>query len=162
MTAYTPTRRLALTGIGLSALAAPLLGCSTSGSIANFNQAKAYLDAGANAIIAAGQQFLAGPPAPSAANKTLVTEGIAALQQVLAAIDAQAAPTGSWKADATQALAFIQQLSPVVSGYLGAAGQYVPLAVAVVTAFIQALPPPADTPPVPPAALTRKAAEIRR
>ena len=162
MTDVVATRRLALTGTGLAAMAIALFGCTTPGSVTSYNQAKAYLDAGSNAIIAAGQQFLTGLPAPSAANKALVEQGIAALQQVTAAIDAQAVPTGSWKADATQALAFIQQLSPVVGRFLGDASAYIPLVIAVVTSFVNALPPPTDAPVTPPAGLTRKAAEVRR
>lgn len=158
---FVTTRRAALTSAGLTAFAIALFGCTAANS-GGFEQAKAYLDAGANATIAAGQQFLVGPPAPSAASKALVEQGIAALQQVLAAVDVQTAPTGSWKADATQALAFIQQLSPLVAGFLGAAGAYLPLAVAVVTAFIASLPPPTTAPVVPPAALVRKAAQVRR
>ena len=67
-----------------------------------------------------------------------------------------------WKAAAQEALVVVLQLNPLVGGFLGAAAPYVPIAIAVVNAFIAALPPPANAPPVPPAQLTRKAAEYRR
>ena len=53
-------------------------------------------------------------------------------------------------------------LAPMVAPFLGAAAPYVPLAIAVVSAFVQSLPAPANAPATPPAALSRKAAQFRR
>ena len=152
------TRR-ALTASGFTALVVSLTGCGAD-SATQFAQAKLYLDTAVAAVTAAGQQFLAGPPAPSAANASLVRALISGLSQAQSAIANVTVPA-DWKAGAMQVLAIIQQMSPLVSPFLGAAAPYIPLAVAVVMAFIESLPPPANTPATPPAALTLKAAERR-
>lgn len=151
-------RRLLIAAAPLAILA----GCATGGSsAAQFDQAKAWLDAGAVAIMAAAQQYLAGPPAPPAAAAATVQQALAALQQAKTAVDALTVPA-DWKSGAVEVLALIQQLSPIVAPYLGGAAPYVPLAIAVVTAFVQSLPAPANAPATPPAALTRKAAQFSR
>jgi hypothetical protein len=148
---------LALTGAALL-----LASCGdTPGSPAvTFDQVKAYVDAGVAALDAAAQQFLMGPPAPSAANAVLVQQIIGALDQTKTALDGVTVPA-DYKAGLMQAIALIQQLAPMVTLQLGAAAQYIPLVIAVAQAFIAALPPPADAPPTPPAALARKGAEYK-
>lgn len=148
---------LALTGIALL-----LARCGdTPGSPAvTLDQVKAYLDAGVAALDAGAQQFLAGPPMPSTANAALVWQLITALDQSKTALDGVTVPA-DYKAGLLQAIALIQQLSPMVAGTLGEATQYIPLVLAVAQAFIAALPPPADAPPTPPAALARKGIEYK-
>lgn len=153
------TRRHIL--VASPAAMAVLAGCSTGSSSVQFDQAKAWLDAGSVAVMAAAQQYLAGPPVPPAATAATVQQALVALQQAKTAVDALTVPA-DWKSGAVEVLALIQQLSPMVAPFLGAAAPYVPLAIAVVTAFVQSLPAPANAPATPPAALSRKAAQFRR
>jgi hypothetical protein len=138
-----------------------LVDCTGTQGAVTLEQAKAYLNDGVNATLAASQAYLASTPAPSAQIAATVTALAAkleaantALQGVVAVVD--------WKAGALEALTVLQQLSPLVAPFLGAAGPLLPMAIAVVMAFVQSLPPPADAPPTPPAALSRKAAEYHR
>lgn len=154
-------RRTLLTGIAAAAIPVLLVSCTGSTSADQFAMAKAYLDAGVGAVLAGSQAFLAGPPLPSAATAQAVIGMMASLEAAKAAIDKTSSVT-DWKSGAIEALAVMQQLSPLVAPFLGLAAPYVPLAIAVVTAFTQALQPPPAAPPVPPAALTRKAAQYHR
>jgi hypothetical protein len=124
--------------------------CGASGSASvTLAQAKAYADDLINALSAAAQSYLA---APSAANKALVTSIVTDLQQAKVAIDAATAESDA-RGIALQIVALAQQLVPLVVPFLGPAGPYVPLAIAVIQAFIASLPPPPAAPPAPPAAL---------
>ena len=144
--------------LGSAALA--LTRCSGA-AVTTLAQAKAYFDAGAGAVLAGAQQYLAGPPKPSAADAATVKTVMAALVAAQKALDGTVIET-DWRATAVGALANIQSLLPFATPFLGPAGPYLPLAIAVVQAFIDALPAPPDTPAVPPAALSRKAAEFHR
>lgn len=141
----------AFAGLGLAA-------CNTSSSQTSLAQAKAYMDAGVAAVLAAAQQYLMGPPAPAAAMSQAVSDAMAKLESLKTTLDTVTL-VADWKSGAMEVLALIQQILPMVTPFLGAAAPYVPLAIAVITAFIASLPPPADAPATPPAALTRKAAE---
>ncbi len=154
-------RRGILTLSGAALLLASCGGTTTTSPGVTLDQVKAYMDAGIAALDAAAQQFLMGPPVPSAANAAVVQQLIAALDQSKAALDAVTVPT-DYKAGLLQAIALIQQLSPMVASSLGEAAQYIPLVLAVAQAFIAALPPPANAPPTPPAALASKAVEYRK
>lgn len=140
-----------------------LTGCtgSTASSQVSLDQVKAYLDAGVLALEAAAQQFEAGPPPPSAANLALVQQIAASLETSKASLDTITVPA-DYKTGLLEAVALMQQLSPLVGSFLGAAGPYLPLVFAVAQAFVASLPPPADAPPTPPAALARKGLEYRK
>lgn len=153
-------RRTLLSGAAL-VLPVWLVACAGSSGATQFAMAKAYLDAGVGAVLAGTQAFLAGPPLPSAATARAVNSMMASLEAAKTAID-RTTSVGDWKSGAVEILALMQQLSPTIAPFLGLAAPYVPLAIAVVTAFTQALQPPVTAPPVPPAALTRKAAQYRR
>lgn len=144
--------------IGASGVA--LAACATSNAT-TLDMAKAYLDAGSAAVLVAAQQFLAGPPKPTTATAEIVTAFLADLQKVKTTLDTVTA-VGGWQAAATQALADMQQLTPLVAVFLGAAAPYVPLAIAVVQAFLAGLPPPAAAPVTPPAVLKFKAAQYSK
>lgn len=153
-------RRFLLAGIGLTAL---LAGCASPSANAQFAQAKAYLDAGTAALLAAAQQYLIGPPPPSTAAAQAVRTGVAALEQARSTLDAITLPV-DWKSGALEAIAVMQALAanPVLTPFLGPAAPYIPLAIAVVTAYINALPAPVNAPPAPPPALQAKARQYRR
>ena len=144
-----------------AALPVWLVACTGTPSADQFAMAKAYLDTGVSAVLAASQAYLAGPPVPSPQSAATIVAIMADLESVKATIDGTVSDA-DWKSGAIQALAAMQQLSPLVTAFLGAAAPYVPLAIAVVSAFVQYLPPPVSAPPVPPAALVRKAAQYRR
>ena len=149
--------RRALLAAAASALA--LAGC-TSTQTTTLAQAKMYLDVGVTALQAAAQQYLAGPPLPSAANAALVNGIVAQMTQAKTTLDGTVA-VADWQAGAEEVLQEMQQLEPLVAPYLGKAAPYVPLSIAVVQAFIASLPPPASATATPPAALTSKAAEFK-
>jgi hypothetical protein len=149
------TRRNALSACAMMLPLPFLVACGlTSPSATSLDMAKAYADDLANAVSAAANVYLAGPPKPTAANLALVTQLVAGLQQARTALDATTAASDA-KGIALQVLAGVQQLVPMVSPFLGAAAPYVPLAIAVVQAFVQSIPPPAEAPPAPPAELHR-------
>lgn len=154
-------RRTFLSGTTALLPLAVLLSCTGTTSATQFAMAKSYLDAGVGAVLAGSQTFLAGPPLPTPQTAATVTAIMEKLSAAKSAIDGTVAVT-DWQAGANEVLSTMQLLSPLVAGSLGAAAPYIPLAIAVVTAFIQSLPPPVTAPPVPPAALTHKAAEYRR
>jgi hypothetical protein len=133
--------------------------CSTPSSQTQFQQAKAYADSGIGAVLAASEAYLNGPPAPDPAVAAMVRTAMNDLVQLRQTLNGVAAPTQDWKADALQALAIMQQLNPIVAPFLGPAGPFLPLANAVVSAFIQSLPPPQNAPATPPAALQAKSLE---
>lgn len=151
-------RRMLLSGAAL-ALPLPFIAAcgmlpTTSGG--NLAQAQAYGADLANALSAGAVVFLAGPPKPTDAQAALVNQAVADIQTAnaaLAAATAQSTATGF----ATQLLNAALKLSSLVIPSLGPAGPYVPLAIAVLQAFIGALPPPDVVPAVPPAALHRAA-----
>ena len=153
-------RRIMLASSGLT-MALLLTGCGGSTSpvpVVTFDQAKAYMDVAVAAVTAAAQQYLVGPPVPTAANAVLVNTVISKLGTVKTALD-QVTLATDWKSGALEAITLMQQLSPTVAPFLGGAAPYVPLALAVIQAFVMSLPPPASAPVTPPAPLAQKALE---
>jgi hypothetical protein len=152
----TPIARRTL--LSLAALAVPLpmiAACSlTAPGATPLEQAKAYADDLANAVSAAAAAYIAGPPKPTAANAALVNQLVDDLQKARAALDATTATTDA-RSIAQQVIAGVQQLAPMVTVFLGSAAPYVPLAIAVVQSFINAIPAPPNAPAMPPAALRR-------
>jgi len=138
-----------------------LADCAGTQGAMTFAQAKAYADAAIGAALAGAQQYLASTPPPPVANATLVADLANKLQAIKTELDGTTV-VPNWQAGAQEALAVLQQLSPMVAVFLGPAAPFLPVAIGVIQAFIAGLPPPADAPPTPPAALTRKAMEYHR
>ncbi len=148
---------LALSPIGFIA------GCGylTSPNATPFEMLKAYASVTSDAVSAAAQSYLSSKPAPSAKDKALVKKIVADLQATKDAILAAAEPANA-RQMAQEILTGVQTLMPMVSAFLGAAAPYVPVALGVIQAFINALPPPPDAPAKPPAELQRKAMAFHR
>jgi hypothetical protein len=126
--------------------------CANSGSnVMTLAQIQAYADDLINALSAAGQAYLLSATT-TASGKVLVTTVIQDLQQTKIAIDS-AVNTTDARATALEIVAFAQQLELLVIPFLGAAAPFVPIALAVLQAFIEALPPPSNAPAMPPAQL---------
>jgi hypothetical protein len=146
--------------LSAAALALPLpflAACGlTSSGATPLAMAKVYADDLANAVSAAANIYLAGPPKPTAANAALVGQLVDGLQQARAALDATTEASDA-KGIVLQVIAGVQQLVPLVTPYIGPAGAYIPLAIAVLQAFVQSIPAPPDAPPTPPASLHRAA-----
>lgn len=146
-------RRAALSAAATLAMLPLVAACgSTASTGTSLEMAKVYADDLANAVSAAAAVYLAGPPMPTAANVAMVNQLVDGLQQARAALDSTTTASDA-RGIALQVLAGVQKLSPLVSAALGQAAAYVPLAVAVIEAFIQSIPPPADAPPTPPVEL---------
>jgi hypothetical protein len=107
-------------------------------------------------VSAAAQAYLASSPSPTAAAQALVKSIVTDLQTLNTAVQS-VTDTSAAKSTILQILAGVNQLVPIVSPFLGTAGPYVPLAIAVIEAFVQSLPPPANSPTSPPAELHRMA-----
>lgn len=122
---------------------------STGGSTTTLAQAQAYADDLISAVSAAAQAYLAQP---NAAQQALVQQVVSDLQTLRQTIDAAQATT-TLQTTFLQVIVGVQQLVPIVEPFLGSAGPYVPLALAVLQAFVASLPPPSNAPPAPPAAL---------
>lgn len=154
-------RRTLLSAAAL-AMPLPLLNCGLTGNAGavTLAQAQMYGTDLANALSAGAVIYLAGPPKPSAEDATIVNKAIADIQTAKTAL-ANATATTSAIGVANELLNAALQLSPLVMGSLGAAGPYIPLAIAILQAFIASLPPPAVTPATPPAALHAKAMTYR-
>lgn len=150
------TRRNTLIGCFVVGLA----GCAGSNVATSLTQAKLYGDDLANALSAAGQEFMIATTS-TLDQKVIVQKTLAAIQVAKTALDNAVARTDAIGI-VNQIIAAANTLYPLVSPYLGAAGLYVPIALAVLQAFIDSLPPPSDAPPTPPAALHEKAMAFRR
>ena len=131
--------------------------CSMYPGATPLDMAKNYAAVLADAISAAADAFLASTPPPPKQQADLVQSIVdkiqAAKDQLTAAVD----PANA-KVAAKEVVAGVRFLSGMVSSYLGSAAAYVPVALDVLSAFINALPPPANAPATPPAELQRAAA----
>lgn len=148
---------------GAASASALLAGCANSGSAAavSLATAKTYFEAVSNAMIAAAQEYIAAAPATAASTIATVKAIVTDLESLQTAVSTITVPA-DWKAGAQEAIADIQQLEPLVAPFLGAAAPYVPLALAVLSSFIAALPMPTNAPATPPQPLMMKAAQVRR
>jgi len=137
------------------ALALAAAACSGQSGGVSVAQVKAYGNALAAAVAGAAQAYLAGPPMPSAAQAQIVNLVLADLKTAADALDGIPDGAGSYgtKDLVQQILTAVQKLTPIVAPFLGPAGVYVPLAIAVLQAFIASLPAPPATPAMPPAAM---------
>lgn len=145
--------------LSLSALSVPfvLLGCQTgtqSGGGVTFDQAKAYVNDLSLAVIAAAKVYAADPMSPQSDNVRKIAADLEAANQSFQAIT----DVANARSIAISVIQFVQQLSPIIAPFLGPAGAVLPLALAVVQAFVLGLPVPPQAPPRPPAALRARAA----
>jgi hypothetical protein len=138
-----------------------LVDCTGTQGAVTLEQAKAYLTDGVNATLAAAQAYLVSTPPPTAQVAATVKDLMVKLEAASAALEGVVSVV-DWKAGALEALTVLQQLSPMVAPFLGPAGPFLPVAIAVVEAFVQSLPPPPNAPVVPPAALHAKAMQYHR
>jgi hypothetical protein len=135
-------------------LASPALlllgGCpsGTQGAV-QLQQAQAWASALASALGAAAAAYT-GPSAGQVAQ-------IAGDLRTTAAAFQSLGDVSTARSAALSIIALAQQLSPLVAPVIGPAGQYVPIALAILAAFTAALPPPAGAPAAPPAAMVRPA-----
>jgi hypothetical protein len=133
------------------------------------SMAQAYADDLADALSAAADTYLASttPPVPTDAQKAAVTQEKTDIQAAKVQLDAALSSivtTVPTTALDTVKLIIVdgKKLIPLVSSYLGDAALYVDLAFGVLQTFVDSIPPPPDAPPVPPAALHKKAVAYRR
>ena len=146
---YNRRAALRLSG-GIASLAAfGLLGaCSTTSAGTSLDMAKTYGDDLIAALLAAAATYNASPNANPIVAGTIVPD----LEQAKVALDGATSASDA-RGIVLQILAAAQTAMPMLSPFLGAAGPYIPLAIAVLQAFAQSLPPPPAAPPTPPAAL---------
>ena len=147
-------RNVLVAGSMFSALGA-LGACASATAGADLNIVRNYTSVLVNALSAAAATYVANPAAKEAA---LVNKIVADLQILNASVQ-DVTDISTVKSALLQILPSVGILTPILTPLLGAAAPYLPLAVAVLTAFVQALPLPGPT--TPPAALTAKALEYR-
>lgn len=164
---YIPSRRLVLFG-GTTSL---LFGCAGGQTIGGvpIPMVKAYADDLADALSAGADIYLNSttPPVPTESQKAAVARAKADIQSAKTALDSVLVPTTTTvplSARDTVKLIILdaEKLQPFVAPLLGTAGVYIPLALSVLQAFVDSLPPPPTTPPTPPAPLAEKAKSFRR
>jgi hypothetical protein len=142
-------RNLAFSAIAI------LSSCSPQTPAVSFQQMKAYAVALIDALSVAADAYVSSP---GAKNVSLVLQIKNDLQQLKSALINVEQPTDV-RSTVLQIIQFAQELTPIVLPYLGPAAQYVPIALAVLQAFVASLPPPPNAPEVPPAPLQKKASE---
>lgn len=142
--------------ISLLSLPAFLAACSLdfSNSAVTLDQVKQYTDDVVDAVSAAANTYLVQKPSQ------VLQDAVQQLQAARQAVDQATAPANA-KAAVDEALSFLDTIVPMVAPFLGAAGPYVPLALAVLHAFIHNLSLPPNAPPTPPAQLHRAAEAYR-
>lgn len=154
----TYNRRAALMLSGnLAAVAALALvpGCTMPAGATTLQMAQTYGDDLVAALLAAASTYQASPnPSP------IVASVVADLQTAKKALDSATLASDA-RGVVLQIIAAAQTILPMLTPFLAAAGPYVPLAIAVLQAFVAALPPPPATPPTPPAALHAVAERYR-
>ena len=135
----------------LIAIPLVVVGCTGTNAQVTLDQAKAYASDVVNAVSAAAQSYVASPLAKDA---TAVSESVAGLQALNKAIQETTVATTA-RSVITEIITGVNELLPLVMPFLGVAGPYIPMALAVLQAFLAALPPPVDAPATPPAELHR-------
>ena len=131
--------------------------CANGSSAVTLQQVQSYANDLVDALSAAAQAYLASP---SATNASVVQTIVSDLQTAKTALNAVTSQTNA-QSIALQVVGFAQQLEPIVLPFLGVAAPYIPIAIAVIQAFIQSLPPPPATPATPPAQLHAVAVKYR-
>jgi hypothetical protein len=119
--------------------------CSTTQQQATLEQTKVWVTAVSNALASAATQYT-GP------NKAQVMDALAKLQTAAAEF-ANIGDVSTARTAVQSVLSLAQQLVPLVSVALGPNAVYVSMGLAVIQAFIAALPIPPTVAPSPPASL---------
>lgn len=110
---------------------------------ATLDQAKAWVSGLSGALSAAAAVYT-GPSAIQVQKAAADLQAAAVAFQMLGDVSTA-------RSAALSIVALAQQLSPMVAPYLGPNAVYVPMGLAVVQAFIAALPVPSSASPMPPA-----------
>lgn len=147
-------RRALLSTVGLLPLLAGCLSTSNRNATVTVPQVQEYTNDLVNALSAAGLAYINTTPPPSAVQITVVQTVINGLQSVNRTVQSVTA-VPDLRSAVLEGVALANQLSPLVTPFLGPAAPYVPIAIAVLQAFVQSLPAPADAPQKPPVALHR-------
>lgn len=139
-------------------------GCAmTPDNAAKLGMTKSYLDAAVDAVTASAEVYLDSAQAdPKLA--PAIRDVLASLEDARKQFDAiQPADIVNARSIANMVLSGLSQVAamPPIMAVLGPAGPAVVLAIAVVRAFVAALPPPPHAPEQPPAELRRAAARRR-
>ena len=154
-----PTNRRALICMLFAGTAATLLltRCANQQGAIDFATVRAYADDLVDAMGGAAQSYALTKPTPSPDSLALVADVMKTLLAAKSALDS-AKPTADAKTIVLEVISGVQTLTPYLAVILGGAAPYVPIAIALLQAFINGLPAPPDAPPTPPAALHHAAA----
>lgn len=153
---------LANSGIGLGVLALSACGMNFSNAGITLATVKAYVDDVVDVVSAAAQTYVNSAGAKAV---DTVQQILADLTQAKQYVDQAATPADA-KSAVVEVLNFVQELlhflmmsAPMlIPGPVAAA---IPIALAVLQAFVNALPMPPNAPPSPPVALHRQAVMVR-
>lgn len=155
---YLHARRHVLLGSSLLLL----LGCQLpTDKRTSLDMAKLYGDDLADALSASADAFIASPQS-TPPQRELVLAAKSEIQTARATLDAVTAMTGDGKTAAQEIITGANILEPVLGTLLGPAALYIPMAIGVLQAFIDAWPPPVLAPSTPPDLLHEKAMTYRR
>lgn len=153
---------LANSGIGLGVLALSACGMDFSNAGVTLATVRAYVDDTADVVSAAAQAYISSAGAKAT---DTVQQVLADLEQAKQFVDQAATPADA-KSAVIEVITFVNQLlhvlmmaAPVLIP--GPAAAAIPIALAVLQAFVNALPMPPNAPPSPPVALHRQAVMVR-
>ena len=154
-----PVNRRALICMLFAGTAATLLltRCANKQGAIDFATVRAYADDLVDAMGGAAQSYALTKPTPSPDALALVSDVMRTLLAAKSALDG-ATPSSDAKTIILEVISGVQTLTPYLAMALGGAAPYVPIAIALLQAFINNLPAPPDAPPQPPAALHHAAA----
>jgi len=146
---HNPSRRVLLSTVPVLFTSA-LVACApgTPGAV-SLENTKLWITTVSNALSAAASAYT-GPQMEEV--QTIVRQLAQAATEFAALGDVSTA-----RSAALSIAAMIGKLAPMLTEQLGAAAMYVPIAVAVISAFVAALPPPVGAPAVPPPELVQAA-----
>ena len=149
-------RRAFLSTVAPGVAVVALAGCASgSQGAVTLEAAKVWVPGFAGAIVAAAASYT-GPQAAQVA-------AIAAQLKDAANAFAAMGDVSTARSAVLSIIALAQQLMPMVSAFIPPqVAPFVPMALAVLSAFVSALPPPPDAPAVPPAALVSQRAALKR
>lgn len=151
-------RRFLLLGI---IPASVLAACAnTADNQAKLRNIQMYVDDAVDAIRAGVAAYLASP---NASGVTAINGFLTQLQSARLQFDQVTLADANARSIAGEVITFMQQLLafPPITVALGPIAVEVSLALAVIRAFVNALPPPPDAPETPPPQLRRAAARYR-
>lgn len=138
--------------IFVTAPIAVLIGCAQQGgppSPVTLDNAKIWVSSISSAVAAAAAAY-------TGQNAEQVKRAAAGLQTAAAAFQ-QITDVSTARSAALSILSLAQQIVPLVAPVLGPNAFYVSMGIAIVQAFVAALPPPPDAPALPPPDMPRLA-----